>query len=258
MNPLKKLLLIPIILVPLIISCSQDVTVPDLKGSLVGYVHTCDEYGRSLNDHSHVQITATGRGTYSTTSNAAGRFEFKGLPTGTYEVTMESPGFGTMKEFNIKHLGGEPTIMGEYFYSYELIYAYYLYQMPTSTINSLQFAGDSVIVNISFTSSYEPEYYSLRVYFSRQDGFDISNADFSEPFSLYKSGDVYKGFNSASSDFTYCTPGQHIYYRACVVEGPYGIGLYRPISSYYDYNENKTIYPNQGNASNQFSYVLPE
>jgi hypothetical protein len=124
-------------------SCTKTVTVPDLEGSLVGFVFTYDEYGNLLENHDNVLITTLGTGNYTTKSDKNGRFEFKGLPAGTYDIELEKEGFGTMKQFGIQHLGGKPTLVNQSEYDY-IMSAFSLIQTPTSSINNLSLINDTI------------------------------------------------------------------------------------------------------------------
>ncbi len=78
-------------------SCSKEELVPNLEGSLVGYVYTFDEFANLLDDHSNVQVTALGLEHFTTLTDKKGRFEFQGLPAGTYELHFEKEGFWHVK-----------------------------------------------------------------------------------------------------------------------------------------------------------------
>src|SRR5665647_42095 len=132
--------------------CRNTVTQPDLAGSMVGYVYTFDEYAKLLPDHGNVLITAIGLKPYETHTNNSGRFELKGLPAGTYELHIEKEGFGTMKQFGIKHLGGKPTVLGLHPSPYD-VDAFFIYQMPTSEIQNLSIENDTLAASFTFSGT---------------------------------------------------------------------------------------------------------
>ncbi len=114
------------VFVSLLIACTKDVTVPDLEGSLVGYVYTFDEFGIRVNENQDVEIAAiAGPQHYNLRTDKTGRFEFKNLPSGTYDLEVEKEGFGMMKQYGIQHLGGKPTLLTQ---------AYFLYQPSAASI----------------------------------------------------------------------------------------------------------------------------
>src|SRR5512133_2002246 len=81
-------------------SCTKTEIIPDLKGSLVGYVYTFDEFAKSSvpEDNSGVTVTAFGMKKYQALSDKNGRFEFSKLPAGTYELQFQKKGYGTLMQ----------------------------------------------------------------------------------------------------------------------------------------------------------------
>jgi hypothetical protein len=173
--------------------CRNTITEPDLKGNMVGYVYTFDEYHNLLNTHDKVLVTALGNGKYTTKTNVDGRFEFKDIPAGTYEVDMEKEGFGTMKQFGVQHLGGQPTLLGQAYYDYNM-YAFFLFQTVTSTITDLSYKKDTLSAILDF-HGHDPSTFNvfLLVYFSGSEGFVITDAEYSAVVYMAKIQYVYKG-----------------------------------------------------------------
>ena len=242
------------------LSCTKDELVPALKGSLVGYVYTFDEFAILLDDHSNVKVTALGLEHFSTRTDKSGRFEFKGLPAGTYELNLEKEGFGTMKQFGIQHLGGQPTILGLRLDGSTNNEAFFIYQMPTTEIISLSVEKDTLTGVFSF-AGYQPGYVSLRVYYSNDKDFNISDAQLvTGPYVSLINGE-YKGriYNLE----TIFLPGDEVFYKACILYNRGGITDFVNrtvigIDSYFDYSTNTTIYPNLGDESKQYSFVYQE
>ncbi len=86
---------------------------PALKGTLVGYVILADEFGTNLVNRENVLVKA---GTLTAVTNQRGRFEIRDLPTGTYNIELSRPGFGTYQLQGFQFLGGDvpaqaPTII---------------------------------------------------------------------------------------------------------------------------------------------------
>jgi hypothetical protein len=239
------------------LSCTKEVTVPDLDGSLVGFVYTYDEYGNPLENHDNVLITAIGTGEFTTKTDANGRFEFKGLPAGTYEIDMEKEGFGTMKQFGVQHLGGKPTLLGQSEYD-NILSAFSLIQTPTSSINGLSLVNDTLTATIDFHGK-DPSnvHYRVMVYFSRSENFDLNDAEYSTESYTISNGGLYKGkIYDLESKFD---SGTLLSYKACILISGYGphrvpVGS---VESYFDYSLNEMIYPNLGPESNEYSYVVP-
>lgn len=238
-------------------SCSKEELVPNLEGSLVGYVYTFDEFANLLDDHSNVQVTALGLDHFTTLTDKKGRFEFQGLPAGTYELHFEKEGFGTLKQFGIQHLGGKPTTLGLSFNGATNSEAFFIYQMPTAEILSLSIANDTISGDFSFTGN-EPEIFTLRVYFSNVEGFNVNEARFVTDVYLWKMNGIYKGkFYGLSTHFQ---SGEEVFYKACFYNTKEAITNFvnrviGGIDSYFDYPANTTIYPNLGDESAQYSFI---
>ncbi|MBN2814235.1 MAG: carboxypeptidase regulatory-like domain-containing protein [Bacteroidales bacterium] len=254
--------LLAVCLIGLWVGCSkEEVLLPDLKGSLVGYVFCFDEYANLLNDQGHVQVTAIGLKQYSCTSDENGRFEFTHLPAGTYELHFEKAGFGTLKQFGIQHFGGKPTVLGLSLDGSDGNSAFFLYQIATSQVVDMVIENDTIKATLSFDGAY-PEYVDLVLFLSDASGFNTDEAKAKTTRSLVRHGNIYEEYlYPASFPFE---PGQQVFVRACVVttgaliinsDMPYYIS---GIETYYDYLLHQTIYPNQGNESAQFTFIMPE
>jgi hypothetical protein len=241
--------------------CSKEEYLPGLTGSMVGYLYTFDEFGNLLDDHSQVKITAFGLDhTYTAHSDEQGRFKLAEVPTGTYELLFEKNGFGVLKQFGVQHLGGKPTVL-PFVDSYE--YAYFLYEMPTTTIADIGILNDSITVTCSFTVTPPPDWLPLQIYYSRSSDFALSDAEFMERRSLWKSGDYYTG--TLYFKGTPFEPGETVYCKACYYNT---VGMFQPemerwrsiygVDTYFDYERNETIYPNLGDESAVFSFIFTE
>lgn len=261
-NSQLNLTLLAVCLIGLWVGCSkEEVLLPDLKGSLVGYVFCFDEYANLLDDQGHVQVTAVGLKQYRCTSDENGRFEFANLPAGTYELHFEKAGFGTLKQFGIKHYGGKPTVLGLSLDGSDGRSAFFLYQMVTSQVVDMVIESDTIKATLSFTGVY-PEYVDLVLFLSDASGFNTDEAKVKTTRSLVRHGNIYiRYLYPADLPFE---PGQQVFVRACVVTTgaiienrnmPYYIS---GTDTYYDYSLGQTIYPNQGNESAQFNFIMPE
>jgi len=260
MKPRLRALYFIILLLPAIYNgCSKKDYLPGLTGSMAGYLYTFDQFGNLLYDHSQIKITAIGMGqSYTGNSDSNGRFELKGVPTGTYELHFEKSGFGVLKQFGVQHLGGKPTILPSANNS-----AYFLYEMPTTTITNLSIVDDSIAVVCSFTVANFSDRLPLQIYYSRLDNFSLSDAEFIERHNLWKAEGIYTG--TLYFDGMPFSPGETVYCRACYYNT---VGSFNPpleqwrsihgVNTYFDYELNETIYPNIGEESAQYSFIVPE
>jgi hypothetical protein len=237
----------------------EDMFLPDLKGSLVGYVYTFDEFANLLDNHGSVHVIAVGNKNYTTQTNLAGRFEFKGLPAGTYDLQIEKSGFGTMKQFGIKHLGGQPTILGLNPANGYPATAYFIYEMPTTEILDMHIEKDTIYGSFSFTGQ-EPSSLVLLLYFSKRNDFQVSEA---EDFAL-RSLEITNGqcrgklFGKGNLHFK---QGDIVFSRVFICADGHSVQIYEGhriegIDTYFDFDSNQTVYPNLGDESEQFSFVF--
>ncbi|MCF8335427.1 MAG: carboxypeptidase-like regulatory domain-containing protein [Bacteroidales bacterium] len=239
---------------------------PELTGNMVGYVYTFDEFGDILDDHSEVKVTATGVDKeYSTLSDSKGRFELTDLPTGTYELSFEKEGFGVLKQFGVQHLGGKPTILNHFSQDSRDNDAYFIYEMPTTEVTNLTIENDTLYGDFSFTEQEPPQAIQLRLYFSTEEDFNIQSAQYVQNRKLFKNDTRYL----RKMDFeNYDTPfqqGEKVFFRARIFTQvdmyrlpQYGNSYVDGIDTYYDYESNKTIYPNINDESAQFSFIFSE
>jgi len=244
----------------LLFSCTKDNLVPYLEGSLVGYVYTFDEFAIQLRDRSDVAVTALGVNHYTTTyTDEAGRFEFKNLPTGTYELAIHKPGFGTLKQEGIKHLGGTPTTLGLSFSASTNSEAFFIYQMPKTEIIDLKVENNKFTAKFKFYAP-EPERMNLLLYLSDKSGFQSAEAKQVITVNLQKDQGEFTDFLSFPA--LSFKPGEKVYYKACILNRKGGVTDFdrrfiRGIDTYFDYTTNKTVYPNLGNESGQYFFVMP-
>jgi|GEM_PF-1048075 len=243
-------------------SCTKKEFLPDLKGSLVGYVYTFDEFRNLLNDHSGVIVTALGlNNTYKINTDKQGRFEFVNLPAGTYEIHFEKTGFGTLKQFGIKHLGGQPTVLGMSFNYGSYGSAFFLIEMPTTQIVNMQIVNDSLYCEFSFVKP-KPDALSMNMYFSSVDNFEVESAMLKMGVWVIKKGTFYST-KINMIDFPF-KAGEKVYFRGLTSPNyESGITLFDGriitcIGYYFDYENNIMVYPSQGNKSAQYFFIFQE
>lgn len=255
-----KLNLIIVFLSVTLYSCTKDnIFLPDLNGNLVGYVYTLNEFRQPYSDHSGVTITALGKDkVYTVSSDKMGRFEFVNLPTGTYELHFEKSGFGTLKQFGVKHLGGQPTVIGLPFEQNSYGSAFLLIEKPTTGIMNLNISNDSLNCTFSITKP-EPAQIILKIYFSRAGNFSSESASWSQVVYVQNKGILYSG--KISIDEYGFDPGEKIYFMARLYPySPSAVVLDNSIKltgvdNYYDYDTNKTVYPSLGEESSIYYFI---
>jgi hypothetical protein len=242
-------------------SCTKEELAPGLEGNMVGYAYTFDEFATLLNDHSGITVTTEGPNKYMAVTDSEGRYEFQRLPTGTYNLRFEKPGFGTMKWYGIKHLGGSATIIGFTFGYNGSRNVIYVYKFPKTKITELSVVNDSLYAKFDLNEN-EPSGMKLNIYFSENPGFDIGNARQMVTKTLFPVKGRY-GCRLNQATFNPPLPkGTEIFYRACIFNTASGVKIpsmgnlsVSGSSTYVDYYLNKTVYPGQGDPSEEYSFI---
>ena len=243
--------------------CSDEI-IPSLPGDMIGYVLTFDEFGNLQASHEDVTVTIFGSdGGYSATTDEWGRFQASGLPTGTYEIHFEKEGYGTLKQFSVKHLGGQPTILG-----LNDDWVYFMYEIPATRITNLVLNNDTAYAEFQFTKSPEPSDINLRLYFSDSPDFSEDSQKYTSDFRIGVNGPNWNAWHPENLPFD---PGSMVYYKAAMNTKvssiyPNELNLYTfssyyqlsGISTYYDINLKQTIIPNIGDETEVNSFVLPD
>lgn len=261
---MRSLLFLLVFFSTLLISCSKEELAPGLEGNLVGYAFTFDEFAVLLGDHSGITVTTTGPKEYTAITDKDGRYEFKRLPTGTYNLLFEKPGFGTMRYYSIKHLGGSATIIGFTFGSTGSRNAIFIYSLPKTKILELSIAGDSLYARFDLKGDL-PAKMKLYVYFSEEEGFTVDKALQSAPKTLVPKNGIYRCKLNQSSFTPPLSKGAEIFFRASIyntansvnipVLGPLNVS---GINTYIDYVTNKTVYPGNGDPSDLYSFITSQ
>ncbi len=147
-------------------------TAPMLTGNILGEVVAFGEFGEVLNkDGISVSIDSSTPPRIIVT-DSIGRYEFKNVTTGTYNLTYSKPDFGTMKQMGVQHIGGNvPTY----------IYALGLYKNSTSIITGLAASISTGLVDVAgtVTSSQPISYPIVRIFFGKNSTVNSRNYDFS-------------------------------------------------------------------------------
>ena len=252
--------LLAVCLVCGLLSCKEEIVLPDLEGNLVGYVFTFDEFANPNEDHKGVLVTACGVARIDQThTDANGRFEFRHLPAGTYELHMEKAGYGTMKEFGVQHLGGEPTILGLNFNGPNSSSAFFIYKLPTAKIINLSLKDDSLFCGFDFAGE-EPDIIYLLILLSDEQNFTDDKTKEIVKLGLVNVNGDYQGI--LNREYLHFEAGETVYYKAAVIAwgGNPSISYngIHGIDNYFDYESNRTVYPNTGEMSAQYSFVFQE
>jgi hypothetical protein len=259
MNPLKTLSAFYIPALFLFSACSEkDEFKPYLEGDIIGYAYCFDEYGNEPEDFSGIKVYTEPDRKYSTVTDEDGRYVLKNVINGTYNLSFEKQGFGTMKLRSVQHLGGKPTVL-HYLYRDE---APFLYENITTQITNLEYSNDSIKAGVAFSGQYKPDRLNLRLFFSTEENFDIGSAMAVKNIPIFEFYDMYwRSIFSVTSDLPF-GPGETVYYKACIYTTTSAIMLYNyyyisGIDTYYDSETNTTIYPNLSDKSDEFSFTMP-
>jgi hypothetical protein len=236
-------------------ACEREVIVPDLKGNLVGYLLTYNEFEYyPLVDNSRVLIETKGLdGNYSTYSDDKGRYEFTDLPAGTYDLNFSKEGFGKSVLRGVRHLGGKPTIIG--YNDNQRMYVYTrLYKIPSTQIEDISLENDSLVAKFNFENT-EKDFVPVYMYFSDHPDFENKEAEV-RGFNFEKVNGQFRAlFNKADLPFQ---TGAAVYCRASVVSSDlYGCLRVNENNEYTFCTSADIIYPTLGHESNQFSFIFP-
>lgn len=233
-------------------SCNKEIILPDISGSLVGYVKLLDDFGVAYENQSDVSIKTVGtHAVYVVKSDSKGRFEFFDLPAGTYDFEFSKNGFGSVWLKGVRHLGGEPTILqfiGNYIYPVELV------QIPSTVISNLSLEADSLFADFIFTNN-QPDQVKVLIYFSDVPDFEIANSQFIRSFLFTKSSGGYSTYFDTS--FLQVSSGQNFYTKARVCSSPVPECLQLIDNSYISCSTSYVFYPSLGNEFSAFSFVFP-
>jgi hypothetical protein len=258
MKPLTPLIIFSIFAI--FIACAeQDEFEPYLKGDIIGNAYCFNEYGNALEDFSGIKVTTEPDRKYSAVTNKEGRYVLKGVVNGTYDLSFEKEGFGTMKLFSIQHLGGSPTVVS-YYYDEEVPF---LFGNITTEITQITYRNDSITAALSFSGDYRPANVFMMLMFSKQENFDQYSADTITNIMVYNADNMnFKSYYVISKDLPF-TAGETVYCKATIYSsrinaymlfyGHYINGM----MTYYDAETKTTVYPNLSNESYAFSFNMP-
>jgi hypothetical protein len=254
----NPLIFIAVILLVSVACKKEEIYTPNLKGSIIGSAFLYDEFGNPLNDNSGISISITGYRNYYGMTDFYGRFEIKDVPTGTYIVTLEKEGYGLIKKYGIKHLGGTPTSLVSS--SYQVRKAFYLIPKSTIKFKEIRVSNDIIRATMVVPENSNLSFTYVRLYHSFTPGVEMNNSKFVQlaPGTFFKKDEItIKWFNTYGF-----VPGTLIYCRAYIQVTP-KIYDFEPTfdleyMSYEDPENHQLIIPSLGDASSEFSFVVPD
>jgi len=74
--------------------------------SIIGSTIAYSEFNQKTDPSGIIVTLVSGTQQHKDTTDANGNFLFPGIPTGTYDLTFQKTGYGTMKLFGLSHFGG--------------------------------------------------------------------------------------------------------------------------------------------------------
>ena len=164
-------------------------------GTIQGQLALYDEFSFPQTDAGEVIVTLTsGSLKLSDTTSAAGQYHFSAIETGTYDLSYQKPGYGTMKVFGISHFGGgsAPTTVKNV----------YLLQIPVKTAPDTLYTivNNGLYINLDFrldtsSATYQQYTYNWWLFLSKdaQVGFN----HYSWKVGLYAGTDGTGGYVAA-------------------------------------------------------------
>jgi hypothetical protein len=254
MNPCKPLIIFSILIIALSLACSEkDEFEPYLEGDIIGYAFCYDEYGNDLEVYNGIKVVTEPGRKYSAVTDKNGRYVLKHVLNGTYNLSFEKEGFGTMKMIGIQHLGGGPTIIS-YHYSNDYVV---IFQNITTEITAMHYQNDSLIADLAFSGEYKEGIVYVRLLFSTTENFDLQSAEASKSTELWYRGINYKSYYGDVSKGLPFSPGETVYCKAAIYSDIYYYSDLLWISKYYDFETGTIVYPNISNENYEFSFVMP-
>jgi hypothetical protein len=253
-----KLLINLLLLVLICFSCSKEEGneyEPYLKGSIIGYAMMTDQYGYLLDDHSEITVyTEPGR-KFSGKTDIKGRFEIEGVPTGTYNLSCEKEGFGTMRYPEVQHLGGKPTILGMPTTEFPYWNKIFMHGDITLQITNMTiFQEDRIKIDVPYFGTPLVDNLYIRLFFSTSDGFSIEDAGYITNIRVY---DTEGYFDLPDLPFE---SGTTVYCKGSLFTSGMNHSQwdgFSVIDSYIDEALGITVYPNITEESDQYEFVLP-
>lgn len=227
--------------------CTTEKKYEGLTGELIGLVVLYDQDRNIVPDCSNVEVCIEGTKPLITVlTNEKGRFEVKGLETGTYNLSFKKEGYGTHKLIGYQFLGGEVPAT---------VYQTPLFELTNNQVEDLELTNydNSFSVQLLVKASVHGEgarRYALYRYY------------------LGNTPDVsYKDYLVTSKTYSYEADRLYFPLQVDTLQFPVGTEMYMIIypvtesSQYYlDSNTGNKIYStvNDQQPSNVARIVIPE
>ncbi len=272
-----KFLILLLVITFFAISCSKEENLPGLTGNITGYTKLYGEFGLNteyLNRGGVHIIADNGNESFSATTNRNGFFKLKDLPTGNYVLTYSKDSFGTVIQYNVKHIGGKNTaingsstvqLVDPRFTSVETRDRdVVLTKLPTLTVDTFKITGYDIGLRFRLVFKIEnyPEWdfnskkeQGFTVFFSTDSTVSKENYEFSYDFifelsSWAKSNDFYldpwffSGYGKGTRIFMKAYPNSGVFFN---------------LSAIHYYEEPTTgliIFPSLGKESPTINFVV--
>jgi hypothetical protein len=234
-------------------------------GTIAGQLNLYNEFSVPLDDESGTIVTITsGSLQFTDTTNTTGQYHFSGLATGTYDLSYQKSGYGTMKVFGVSHFGGglTPTAV-EKVYVVQIpqktapdtltatvnngSYTYFDLHLDTSSLQYQQYylnlevfigtdknVGPNSYVTMG-TSAFSPDGSGgyLSVFFKNDPDYPLPFHSGDSLYAVAYTFNLYLQPNNAYTYYTYANPGE----------------------TYIDPQTGREVYPNLSKPSNVFGFV---
>jgi len=159
-----------------ILSCTKEQSVPGPTGpqgdngapgkssvtdtaSIEGTLFLYDEFSQPVADASGVTITlGNGSKQYNVITDASGQYKLTGIPTGTYDLTYQKTGFGTMKIYSLSHFGGGTTATQ--------VEKVFMEQIPVKTAPNTLTLSSNTLNSVAFNFRLDTSSLQYNEYFS--------------------------------------------------------------------------------------------
>lgn len=231
----------------------------ELKGDMIGYVYSFNELGIPYDDNSRIKVSFIDdmdNPCYVTYTDYRGRFEMNGILAGTYNLLYEKDGFGTMVIKGIKHYGGKPTLL------YESDQTVFIYKKFESSVRNIYVNNGSLVFELPVTVTEMGGWVIHVLYFSTEKNFPVSSSMYIKKLSIHSRDNGTTDYWIKSLILPFKS-GEEVFVKVQLYTGSYiyvagGYTDIWGIDTYFDYENNKTIYPNISEISDEFSFIMPE
>jgi len=129
--------------VSIITGCNDSPQTLALSGDIIGSSVLYDIDGNQIANDTGITVSVEGEN-HTTTTNSLGQWDLVGLTTGTYNIDISKPGYGTRKILDFQFVGGGQADAGNVG----------LYQIPTYSVTKLSDTtiNGNVILNGTLSS----------------------------------------------------------------------------------------------------------